>query len=120
MAPMKQGPLSCLHSPLFVFALFPSMCRQDISALLVYDSQIFPHIRGQTLVSFVVVDGTLNPPPLLSDLLAYSCRLPDAIPHKRCFRRQGKHSRGQVKFKAYAASTCVTCPLDGCYLPSAR
>lgn len=57
-------------------------------------------------------------PPLLSDIPEYLRRSPAVVlPRKKRYRRRGKRGGALVRFKAYLASTCVTCP-DGCYVPA--
>ncbi len=109
----------CLFSLLFAIALFICICCRDVSALLVYDHQMFYNIRASedTLSGRYGLGNhqTMGLPPFQADLPAFLRRPPCVIPYKKHWRRRGRRDDFLVRFKAYLASVSH----DGCYVPAA-
>ncbi len=114
----------CLLSLLFAIALLICICCRDVSALLVYDCQTLYNVRASkdTLSGRYVLGNhqSTGLPPFMADIPAFLHQSPCIIPRKKCWRQRGKRGGVLVRFKAYLASTYVTCPHDGCYVPAAR
>ncbi len=114
-----MAPVSMACCLLFAIILFLCICCRDVSALFVYDRQMFYNIRASedTLSGRYGLGNhqTMGLPPFLADIPAFLRRPPCFIPRKKRWRRRGKRGGVLVRFKAYLVSVSH----DGCYVPAA-
>ena len=120
MAPvLARRSLSSL--PLAILLWF-YVC-QNVSALLVYDSQALLHLRPSLELILPPNPTSGNhkssPPPLLSDIPTYLRRSHCILPRRKRFRRRGKRGGALVHLKAYLTASSVNYPRLGCHGPPA-